>query len=178
MPLTQQFIRQCSDDEALFKALSAELCRRMPPELEWDRDDLMARMRACPPGLRAMAAVYQLDVSMTLDDFGWHFGNWHHRAYCEETLRGLRELGAHEAAEIFQAAYALVQPYWDRIGELLQQDFDEFAKWYRGSDLEKALDPLNRRMWDFCKRTKFGLLDYWVPYARKYPGKVASAAKP
>src|SRR5262249_23326432 len=107
-----------------------------------------------------------------LDDLGWHFANWHYRPHCEETLRGLRELEIPEAAEIFAEAYALVQPHWDKISELLKEDFQDFADWYRDSDLEKALDPLNERMWAFCKRTKFGLLSYWVPYARKYPERV------
>jgi hypothetical protein len=48
-------------------------------------------MRALPPGLRAMTAIYQLDVSMALDDLGWHFGNWPDRALREETLQGLKE---------------------------------------------------------------------------------------
>jgi hypothetical protein len=37
---------------------------------------------------------------MALDDLGWHFYNFHSRELAEETYRGLRELGADEAAEI------------------------------------------------------------------------------
>jgi hypothetical protein len=111
---------------------------------------------------------------MALDDLGWHFANWHHRPYCEETLRGLQEVEAHEPAEIFSNAYTLVQPYWSTIGELLAQGFDKFVDWYPDSELEKILDPLNRRMWDLCAPT-YGLMAYWLTYARKYPEKVVSA---
>src|SRR5260370_15628269 len=112
--------------------------------------------------MRAMAALFRLDVRMTLDDLGWPFANSHHRAYCDETLRGLQELEAHEAAEIFSSAYALARPHWDEIGRLLSQSFDAFTEWYSGSDLEKSLDPLNERMWDLCRATgKLGLLTYW-----------------
>ena len=48
-----------------------------------------------------MAATFELDVSMALDDLGWHFGNWTHRGYCDETLHGLRELEAGEYTEMF-----------------------------------------------------------------------------
>ena len=168
--LTEEFIRTCTDDEALFDALSQEVQRRVPGELAWDHDGYVARMRACPAGLRAMAAVHPLDMSMALSDLGYHFVNWHHRPHNEETLTGLRELEIPEAAEIFEQACAVVQPQWDTIGQL----HDEFEDWYARSDLRRALDPLNGRMWNLCKRTKLGLLSYWVPYARKYPGRVVA----
>jgi hypothetical protein len=114
--LTEQFIRACADDEVMFSALSAELRRRVASEFAWDDVDEefeshVARIRACPVGLRAMAAVHPLDVSMTLDDLGWHFANWHYRPHCDETLRRLRELEITEAADIFAKAYALAQPH-------------------------------------------------------------------
>jgi hypothetical protein len=168
MALTEAFIRDCADDEELYRALSVALCRQLPSDL----DGLMTHLRGLPPGLRAMASVYQLDVSLTLDDLGWHFANWHHRAHCEETLRGLRELEIPEAAEMFEQAYGIVQPYWDEIGRLLAKNFDTFTEWYLESKLKQELDPLNSRMWEFCQRTEHGLLSYWVPYARKYPAKL------
>src|SRR5262245_29999541 len=174
MALTEEQIRDCASDEELFQALSAELHRRLPDEESDDLDLFVERLRALPKGLRAMAAIYQLDVSMALDDLGWHFANWHHRPYCDETLRGLRELEAHEPAEIFSSAYELVQPYWSTIGELLTQGFDKFVDWYPDSELETALDPLNRRMWDLCA-PPYGLMAHWLTYARKYPEKVVSA---
>ena len=173
MALTEERIRACASDEELFAALSAELHRRLPGEEGDDLDRFVERLRGLPRGLRAMAAIYQLDVSMALDDLGWHFANWHHRPYCDETLRGLRELEAQEAAEIFSSAYELAQPYWSTIDELLAQGFQRFTDWYDESALEEALDPLNRRMWDLCG-PDYGLMAYWLPYARKYPDRVVS----
>lgn len=179
MALTEAQISECTGDEALFELLSAELQRRLPYGEGSDLDEFLEDLGAMPIGLRAMAAIYQLDVSICLDDLAWHFANWHHRAYCEETLWALRELEAFEAAEIFAEAYALVQPWWDKIGELVAEDFDRFVKWYPDSDLEKAMDPLTRRMWDLCgsgEGHRNGLLNSWAPYARKYPHKVVPVA--
>jgi hypothetical protein len=158
MALTEEQIRDCTSDEELFQALSAELHRRLPDGESDDLDLFVERLRALPKGLRAMAAIYQLDVSMALDDLGWHFANWHHRPYCDETLRGLQELETHEPAEIFSNAYELAQLYWSTIGELLAQGFDKFVDWYPDSELEKTLDPLNRRMWDPAALWADGLL--------------------
>ncbi|PWT92318.1 MAG: hypothetical protein C5B56_02430 [Proteobacteria bacterium] len=173
MALTEDRIRACASDEELFKALSEELHRRLPGGEDEDLGQFVDRLRRLPKGLRAMAAIYQLDVSLSLDDLGWHFANWHHRSYCDETLHGLRELEAHEAAEIFSSAYALAQHYWDKIGELLAQDFDTFRGWYTGSELETALGPLNKRKWSLCA-PQYGLMAYWLSYARKYPENLVS----
>jgi hypothetical protein len=174
MALTEENIRSCSSDEELFRSLSQELSRRLPDE-ERDLDAFVERVRALPKGLRAMAAIYQLDVSMTLDDLGWHFANWHHRPYCDETLRGLRELEAQEAAEIFSSPYVLAQPHWEKIGQLLSENFDAFVEWYSRSELQRSLDPLNERMWDLCEAIgKLGLMTYWLIYARRYPENVVS----
>src|SRR5581483_7573298 len=140
-----------------------------------DLDAFLKSIRAIPVGLRAMAATYQLDVSLCLDDLGWHFANWLHRPYCEETLSGLRELEAFEEAEIFGDALQLSQPWWPKLMALREVSFDAFVQWYPDSDYEKAMDPLTRRMWDLCKDSKGerdGLLKYWPRYARKYPHKV------
>jgi len=117
-----------------------------------------------------MAATYDLDVSLALDDLGWHFATWHHQPLAEETQRGLDALHAHEAAQLFSAAYALVLPHWHTIGRLLIHDVADFIVWYAGSELEKALEPLNRQMWTLRdSRGYWGLMSYWLPYARAYP---------
>lgn len=178
-PLTEARIRECADDEKLFELLSAELRRRLRYSENDDLDRFLVDIRAIPVGLRAMAAIYQLDVSVCLDDLGWHFANWHHRGYCEKTLWALRELEAFQEAELFAEAYARAQPYWDQIGELIRDDFQKFVEWYPDSGLDKATIPLSRRMWDLCgtgEGHKNGLLRYWVSYARKYPHKVVQLA--
>jgi len=111
--------------------------------------------------------------SVRLDDLGWHFANHHSHPYYEETLWGLRELEAQEAADIFSASFELVLPYWDKIGSLIDQDFNLFIDWYGDSELEKALTPLNRKIWNLMERLGYyGLMTYWLVYARKYPEKV------
>lgn len=178
MQLTEARILACRTDEELFELLSEELRRQFPNGEGATAEEFAAflvRLRSLPVGLRAMASIYQLDVSLALDDLGWHFANWHNKAYCEETLRGLRELEAHEVADIFDAAYTHAQRYWERIGELLSEDFDRFVDWYLDSEFEKAMDPLTRRLWEICSTGdgKFeGLLKIWAPYARKYPHRV------
>jgi len=155
--------------------LSEELERQIPGEVRQNPEAFVRHIRRLPLGLRAMAATHQLSVSVTLDDLGWHFANHHSKTYHEETLWGLRELGAREAADIFSSSYDLVLTYWDRIGSLVNEDFKLFIEWYNDSELEKALDPLNRKIWDLQKHLgHYGLMSYWVVYSRKYPEKVVN----
>jgi len=175
MALTETQIQQCVNDDQLFKLLSAELKLRLPEEEGFDLDLFLERTRTIPVGLRAMAATYQLDVSITLDDLGWHFANWHHRGYCEETVWALRELEAFEQADIFAQAYALAQPWWDKIGELIAKDFQDFVEWYPDSPLDQATMPLTRRMWEL-QEVDGGLLGCWPKYVRRYPHRVAQMA--
>ncbi len=173
MKLTEAIIKTCKTDEDLWKRLTDELERQIPVEIREDHELYVKHIRGLPPGLRAMASTHELDVSVTLDDLGWHFANHHSKPYCEETLSGLRELEAQEAADIFSISYELVLPYWDKIGFLLSQDFEFFSDWYDESDLEKDLAPLNRKMWNLRERLgHYGLQSYWLAYARKYPKKV------
>jgi hypothetical protein len=170
--LTQDVLRKTSSDKDLLKALFAELSAQVSPDLHNDLDELVTVMQDLPQGLRAMAATYQLDVSMALDDLGWHFGNWHHRGYAEETKSALRELETGELTDLFDRALSIVGHEWDVIGKHLAQGFDTFADWYHSSELEATLMPLNRRWWEICNSENDGLFRYWVTYARKYPERV------
>jgi hypothetical protein len=155
--------------------ISGELNRWLPGGEGPDLDVFLATTRKMPIGLRAMAAIYQLDVSITLDDLGWHFANWHHRPYCEETIWALRELEGLEQADIVEKAYQAVQPFWDKIGAFVADDFDNFVEWYSDSGLEELMLPLTMRMWDLQKIDD-GLLGLCMPYARKYPSRLAPGA--
>lgn len=99
MILTQQLIVETSDDDALFGLLGAELERRLSAG-RTPTDEFVDALVSMPVGLRAMAATYELDVSLTLDDLGWHFGNWHHEGLARQTLFGLRELEIGSAGSI------------------------------------------------------------------------------
>ena len=173
MKLTEAIIKPCKTDDELMKKVTEELDRQIPVELRRDPEVFVNHIRGLPPGLRAMASTHQLDVSATLDDLGWHFANYHSQPYYEETLWGLRELEAQEAANIVSASFELVLPYWDKIGSLINQDFKLFIDWYNDSELEKALTPLNRKIWNLSERLGYyRLMTYWLVYARKYPRKI------
>lgn len=171
MALDEAQIQACQSEDELYGLLSSELMRRLPEGEDPDLDRFLAETRRMPVGLRAMATIYQLDISITLDDLGWHFANWHHRDYCEATIWALRELEAVEQADIFANAYHAALPYWDQIGALIADDFDRFVEWYPDSELEQATLLLSRRMWEL--QAVKGLLLYWGSYARKYPDRVA-----
>jgi hypothetical protein len=110
-----------------------------------------------------MAATYELDVSLALDDLGWHFGNWHHLGLSEETLAGLRELGASPMADVFGQAFGIAREYWDQLGS------EDWSDWYHGSPLEKRLGALNDEAWRIWHETENGLFAYWIAYARQFP---------
>ena len=154
-----------SDDE-LFDLLANELARQV--SVGRDSPQFLPAIQKLPVGLRAMAATFELDVSLTLDDLGWHFGNWHDAALAEETARGLEELGATELAGIFREAYRLAVTNWDELGA------PGWGNWYHGSELELAMEPLNERAWAILEGKKKGIFDYWVAYARKYPERVGA----
>ncbi|MEQ1776611.1 MAG: hypothetical protein ABL891_22735 [Burkholderiales bacterium] len=152
-------------DDALFELLSQELQDRLG-EVSRDSDALHQTLVRLPRGLRAMGATHPLDVSMAVDDLGWHFGNWPSKPLAEETLTGLKELGATEEAEIFEAALSHALKYWDFI---CSSDFHDA---YSLSALDHAMQPLNRRLWallGYDGGSGKNLLSYWVPYARAHP---------
>ena len=172
MSLSVNDIKSAKTDEQLLKLLSTELVSRLPTRLHKNYDALIRASRALPSGLRAMAATHRLDVSISLDDVGWHFYNFHHRACCDETEWGLRELGAVEAFEVFKRARELVEPHWEQIGSL-KPSHEPFTRWYKTSGLEAVLKPLNEKLWAICSELgKYGLMTYWLTYARNNPEQV------
>lgn len=163
--LTPETISSSSDDE-LIKLLGKELESRISAGRE--SPEFVDEIRTLPEGLRAMAATYELDVSLCLDDLGWHFGNWHNKDLAEETIRGLEILGAPELALIFREAYQLSLECWSELGR------EDWSDWYSDSPLEAALEPLNDRATNFLEKHKNGIFHYWVTYARKHPQEFAS----
>jgi hypothetical protein len=164
--LTPALIATTTSDDQLFGLIGMVLEERLPNGRS-STDEFVRELRALPRGLRAMAAIYELDVSLSLDDLGWHFGNWHNKALAEETALGLEELGADEMAHIFRDAYALAEPYWSELGA------ENWNKWYFGSSLDEALAPLNQRAWEIQKQCGGSLLEFWVSYARRYPERLS-----
>ena len=108
MGLTIDGLTSAKDDNDLFDLLSTELNERFPADLQENRDQFLTELAASPRGLRAMAGIFDLDVSLSLDDLAWHFGNHNDERFFNETALGLRELDACEAADIFLAAWEIV----------------------------------------------------------------------
>jgi len=165
--LTPEAISSSSDDE-LLRLVGEELesrvaARRGSPEF-------LDEIRRLPTGLKAMAATYDLDVSLTMDDLGWHFGNWHDEALAEETARGLEVLGAPELARIFRTALSIAKQYWIELGS------ESWSEWYADSPLATAVEPLNEQAWSFLDEHKNGIFHYWVEYARRHPNGVGIAS--
>ena len=174
MALTEEQILRSVGHDDLLELLFSELRLRLPPGQPFHMEQFLQKIPTIPVGLRAMAATFELDVSMTLDDLGWHFGNWAHRGYCDETLRGLRELEAMEYAEMFAKAYELAQSNWSELRDL---PHEQFKKWYYESEFEKVTKPLSRRWWDL-QESDGGIFGHWTRYARKYPHKVTKLVAP
>lgn len=165
MRITIEAIDSSSDDE-LFTLLGKDLESRISAKR--GSAEFVVQIRGLPVGLRAMAATYDLDVSLALDDLGWHFGNWHNEDLAEETARGLEELGASELAQVFRRAFETAKRYWREL------DSEKWMEWYDGSPFEKAVEPLTDQAWSILKDKKLGILKYWVDYARRYPEKVGA----
>jgi hypothetical protein len=125
MTLREEQIAECAGHDDLLELLFSELRVRLPPSSPFHMGRFLQKIRTIPIGLRAMAATFELDVSMALDDLGWHFGNWAHRGYCDETLRGLRELEAGEYAEMFATAYELAKLHWAELTRQPHADFGD-----------------------------------------------------
>jgi hypothetical protein len=174
--MTIKQIRATKSGEELLDLLLAELKRCFPPEVRGDSTVFVSRLQNAPAGLRAMAATYDLDVSMALDDLAWHFIN-HHESLelAEETVSGLRELESPEAAEIFRDALAIIKPHWPELqaGRQSKAAHD----WLDATGIQALIDPLSRRLWDYLKqfpdRSFFSL---WIIYARKYPDRCVGRA--
>ena len=163
--LTPGVIAASLDDD-LFKLLGKELEERI--SFKRDSPEFVVEIQKLPIGLRAMAATYELDVSLVMDDLGWHFGNWHNTVLAEETIRGLDELEATGLAVVFKEAFQIALRYWDELGT------KDWPKWYHDSPLEKEIEPLNKQARKILEAKKNGIFGYWVDYARKYPGRIAN----
>jgi hypothetical protein len=175
MPLTVAKIQSAKDDDELFQLLSGALNERFSSEVKGSTDEFLTALAAAPRGLRAMAAIFELDVSMTLDDLAWHFLNHNDERIAEETLLGLKELGATETADIFGSAWEIVKPSLPKIRATDWEDEDPH-EFFETGGIQSRIDPLNDRLWAICKTCgDNGLLQYWLEYARKHPERCVEA---
>jgi len=169
MALTIESIQAADDNKALFELLSGELERLLPREIQEDRDLYHRTLETLPRGLRAMAGMHFFDVSMTLDDLAWHFGNQNDERDLQETLDGLRELELSEIADLFEQAWKIMEPHFAALrGD--EVNSDNFYDWLEEIGAQEKINPMNDIIWDYCEKAgKSGLLESWPVYARKYP---------
>jgi hypothetical protein len=175
MELTVEAIQSASSNEELVDLLTAELQLRLPEEMVEDRDLYHRTLDSLPRGLRAMAGIHEFDLSMSMDDLAWHFGNQNDERDLRETSGGLRELGLTEFADFFDRAWKIMEPHLDalRRGEIKAEDFSD---WLENIGAQKQIDPMNDAIWDYCERfPDLGLMQSWAEYARKYPERCVVA---
>jgi hypothetical protein len=175
--LTIEQIRDAQSNADLLRLLQSELNFLFPPESRRDVPVFLSKLQTVPVGMRAMAATFELDVSMALDELAWHFVNYPHLDWYEETRQGLRELEANEAAELFEKAFSIVEPHWNELGEVAKrEDFSAIHDWLNKAGIQMQIDPLNDRMWKLLGQwPDTGLMQYWIIYSRKYPERCVNA---
>jgi hypothetical protein len=133
-------------------------------------DGVFAReIQELPAGLRAMAATHHLDVSLTVDDIGWHFLNFGHPSHVEETEQGLRELGLSEVAAMFHEAYAVVEPHLARIRA---SGADYYVTMKGAGQMQRIVELTARAR---AVIGEHGIYRHWAAYARRHPERVFGA---
>lgn len=133
-----------------------------------------------------MAATYDLDVSLALDDLAWHFVNHPGLWENEETLWALGELGQPEAVLIFGQALEFMRP---RLSALVAKtkEWNERADthteshgrpmmnarflhdWLKEVGIDAHMDTLTRDFWALVKPEPMAVLSWWLKYARRNP---------
>ncbi len=115
-----------------------------------------------------MAATHHLDISLTMDDIGWHFLNFGEPGLVRETETGLRELGLDDIADYFAEAHAIVNPLKPEIKEA-----DDYRPCLESRGLMARIDELTDKA---SKRqptvSDSAIYAGWVKYARAHPEKV------
>lgn len=175
MSLTSEQIIACKSDSELFELLSSSMSAIMDGVDTDNLDEYVKRLKSLPKVYWAFGSIYDLDVSIALDDLGWHFRNRYSKALANETLNALIMLGAHEEAIIFEESLEKIKSLWAELGRVLDvKDGSDFPKWYESSGLEKEFDELNQRMWRITTHCEQSLLDYLPKYARENPNEAVA----
>ena len=157
------------DDDGLLVEILATLARRVQADPYSSDGTFAEALSSLPRGLRAMAATHWLDISLTLDDITWHFGNFGEPALVAQTEEGLLELGLEELASVFREAKTLMVPLIDQMSpEQLPEELLEKA------GLREHRDQIDSEAWGLndLGNGKSAIYDSWVRYTRKHPERV------
>jgi hypothetical protein len=126
-----------------------------------------------------MAATYDLDVSMALDDLAWHFTNHYDRRLNEEVRLGLHELKAYKLAALFNHASAIVEPHWSMLPKIARRKGLGRHNWLDSTGIQASVDPLNREFWRILNQRQMrSIMHWWIVYARKYPERCVGGKPP
>jgi hypothetical protein len=160
-------------DEELLKEILSVLSKSVSSVADPYSEDgsYAAAIASLPTGLRAMAATHHLDISLTMDDIGWHFLNFGEPGLVRETEAGLRELGLGEIADYFVEAQAIVSPLKPEIKEA-----GDYYDCLEDRGLMERIDELTDKA-SAKQPTLSGspIHAAWATYARVHPEKVFGA---
>ncbi|MDE1162556.1 MAG: hypothetical protein PW792_11510 [Acidobacteriaceae bacterium] len=167
--LTPALIASTPSDQELFDHICKELESRIPQSVYESSAAFSKAIYQLPRGLQAMQSVYELDISMTLDDLAWHFLNHPADISSRRTYEGLLELELPAEASLFKQAWDIWAPHLEQyrqhgVGEQEPHDYLESI------GVQKPINPLNDQLWKLLEKpNNLGLMQAWVNYARKYP---------
>ncbi|HKW19065.1 MAG TPA: hypothetical protein VJO35_16275 [Terriglobales bacterium] len=166
----EQYPMLVLSDEELLKQIFATLSKSVSSVADPYSDDgsYAAAIATLPTGLRAMAATHHLDISLTMDDIGWHFLNFGEPGLVRETEAGLRELGLDNIADYFVEAHSIVSPLKSEIKEP-----DDYYACLESRGLMARIDELTNK----ASKSQPAVSDSpiyaaWVKYAHVHPEKV------
>ena len=134
-------------------------------------DDLAKTISSLPNYYRSVAATNELDINLTLNNLSSYFGNTYSWAYSNETLKGLTYLGANKEADVFKESMEAIKPHWLKIGFVLKKE-DELIEYFESSGLEEDLEQLDQKFRECINEKEFGVMSYWVDYARNHANEV------
>jgi hypothetical protein len=177
MALTVEEIRTAPNPKVLVELLSAELLRLLPPELQQDRDLYHRTLASLPQGLRAMAGIYGFNVCIAKETLASYFCNQGDERDINEALNGLRELELDEIAGYLEETKKFFEPH---MAALRACDFGgkEFSVWLQEIGALALINPMDIKIDLHLKKSgRFGLLNSWTAYARKYPERCVVAAE-
>jgi hypothetical protein len=170
LPKEQQYPALALTDEKLLEEIFSALGRSVNPLADPYGDDgsYAAAIARLPIGLRAMAATHHLDVSLTMDDIGWHFLNFGEPGLVRETEAGLRELGLSDMADWFAEAFAIVNP--------LRPEIDACGDYYdclrlhgQMARIDELTDKAQAKSPTVSDSPIYGA---WIRYTREHPENV------
>jgi hypothetical protein len=165
-----QYAALTLSDEKLLKEIFSLLSKSANPLANPYSDDgsYAASISRLPIGLRAMAATHHLDISLTLDDIGWHFLNFGELGFVRETEAGLRELGLSDMADWFAEAFAIVNP--------LRPEIDACGDYYECLTQHGHMDRIDELTQKARQKlptvSKSPIYGAWIRYVREHPENV------